>query len=85
MGTNIHLPIKLTITIEEWDQRILFLVCIIVCRSLFVGFNFISGLKGLQKYFYLRDPFTGSTTPYVVSGKKKAEVYLKRILRGIGH
>ena len=31
LGTYIHLPIKLTNTIEEWDRRIPFLVCRLVC------------------------------------------------------
>ena len=52
LGTYIHLPIKLTNTIEEWDQRISFLVCRIVCGYLIVcRIQFYIGTEGSSKTF----------------------------------
>ena len=48
--------------IEEWDRRIPFLVCRIVCGYLFVGFNFILGLKGRISLPLLHDKLKFSSS-----------------------
>ena len=72
----IHLSI-LTITIEEWDQRIPFLVCRIFCRYLFVGFNFIH----LFLHFQLRGPVAGSTTRLDVLSLGATKNYISKALK----